>query len=228
MRILLCLVVMSSVYAEQLILGISTGRSGSTTLTALLRKQKGCYATHESSPVVNWIGGEAEVILHIRKFRKQFKEYPYVCDVSHWWLRYLDQMIKEYPNLRVVALRRSKSATVQSFLRCVGGDQKGGLNLWSFHDSSYYQTNSWAKTFPRNHAKTMTRALENYWEEYHAGIDQALLKYPNHIKSFHVTDLNSVEKQKELLEFCGFREPKIDVHLHYNHKKIGEGAQFLK
>jgi len=96
------------------VIGLGTGRSGTTSLAALLNAQRGAHVGHESYPwTLPWSPDPAD----IKKAGKWLGEQDgyLVGDVSHAWL----PMVQYLDGVRCIALRRRVEDTVDSFVRAI-------------------------------------------------------------------------------------------------------------
>ncbi len=81
----------------QLVIGLGTGRCGSTSLAAMLGTVKNSCCTHESPPLIFWTPQSEQVAFHIKRFRILANYYSLVADVSHWWLNSIEQVSDQFP-----------------------------------------------------------------------------------------------------------------------------------
>ena len=207
-----------------LLLGLGTGRSGSTTLTRLWQEQDDCYCSHEHPPRLNWDVSIPRLEFHKRRIDVLLNGYRFVGDVSHWWLPYLENILEAYQSARVVVLKRDMNATIESFLRIKGGGGKGTINHWIKHDGSYWVKNIWDECYPGYDVATMKEAIERYWNNYYASVETLMRRFPSLIKEFPTERLGERDTQAEILSFCGFGEPKIieDLQLNKGGASAGE------
>jgi len=200
----------------RLLLGLGTGRSGSTTLAKLWREQEDCYCSHEHPPRLAWKADSTRLTFHANRFNLLLDDYKYVGDVSHWWLPYIDILMERYDNVRVVVLKRDRKATVDSFLKIKGGNNKGAINHWVDHDGSFWGNNTWDECYPSYDKSTMKEAIEQYWDDYYDTVDSLTQRYPLSIKLFSTEKLSDPDTQEKLLSFCGFTSPKLKTDLYLN------------
>ena len=132
-------------YRNRLVLGIGTGRSGSTSLTHLFGSQAATYCSHEFPPLIPWNtdGDQFQYQFHLERFNRLFQKWDFVCDVSHWWLPRIEAILASGYDLKVVAVKRDRDATVDSFLRIKGGGGPGSINHWVEHDGKFWRENFW-------------------------------------------------------------------------------------
>lgn len=192
----------------QLILGLGSGRCGSLSLANLLRAQEGCYSTHESLPHIQWKGGESRLFFHKKRLDMLLKTHPFVVEVAHYYLPYFEQIIKWYPKVRVIVLKRNRAATIASFEKAVPH-----LNHWM---NTGAKPNVWDEMFPNFEASSRAEAIGMYWDLYYKMIDELIKKYPEHVRLYAIEDLNNPLKQMEMLEFCGIKLPRVVTNLHHN------------
>lgn len=208
---------------SNLIFGLGTGRSGSTSLYFLLSKQENTFSSHEYPPLIKWEDDKKNVFFHLNKCSILLNNFNFVADVSHWWLKYVELIIKKYPNSVFICMQRDKHETVSSFLRIKGYGNKGTLNHWTNHDGRHWRHNIWDKTYPKYETNSLEYAIEEYWDQYYF-ISQSLeKKFPNNFRIFNIKNLSSKKGQMEILQFCKFPNPKIQLSIKENTNSIKDG-----
>jgi hypothetical protein len=214
----------ASARTRRLVLGLGTGRCGSTTLSRLFEAQKnGCFS-HECPPRLAWNHDAETIDFHLRRFRLLLELFPMVGDVSHWWLPYFRLIRQHFPEVRAVVLRRDKEETVDSFLRIKGGGQQGSINHWVEHDGKFWRKNLWDDCYPKYRADTMKEAIARYWDEYYLLAGQMEAEFPDQIRIYDIAALSDARGQQEILEFCGFAEIIIPGDIHANKGHANDGA----
>lgn len=215
----------NGIRSGRLVLGLGTGRSGSTSLTMLLQAQHNTYASHEHPPLLHWHGREDLLNFHVRHFELLTQRFDFVSDVSHWWLPRIPLLVARFPGLKAVVLMRDKEETIQSFLRIKGGDRKGAANHWVSHDGTYWGKARWDPCYPC-YSKTTTRdALEAYWNEYYGTSRELAETYPDNLMMFKTRSLSDKAGQSRILEFCGFQNPVLLDNVHANRSTIQDGIK---
>jgi len=187
----------------RLIFGLGTGRSGSSTLTKIFMSQPGTYASHEHRPVLRWENGEDMVDWHVSRMSALLKKYDQVVDVSHWWLPYVEYIVKKNPDARFVIIKRDRMETVNSFLKVKGGGGKGSINHWVIHDGSYFKKNIWDDCYPKLEANDLEESITSYYDYYYERSETLEIKYPQNVKIINLDQLNSKKGIKKMLVFCG-------------------------
>jgi len=207
-----------------LIIGIGTGRCGSTSLVQILRAQSADVAvTHERPPGLPWQQDAEDLAFHVDCFRTLLKAHRYVGDVAHWWLRYLGSIFDTFPAARVVALQRDRQETIESFERLRGHGPES-LNHWCEHDGSYWRRSLWDDYYPSYALDDRAAAIGRYWDTYYQEVETWVRRRPEHVKLVPVTDLNDPVRLRALLAFLGFENPVVPGRTAWNVGTSQEGA----
>jgi hypothetical protein len=207
-----------------LILGLGTGRCGSTSISKLLENQDDCYCYHEHPPRLTWEINPSRWNFHKRRLDILLNHYRFVGDISHWWLPYIDLILEHYENVRVVVLKREKAATIKSFLKIKKIAATGRmLNHWVNHDGTYWIKTPWDECYPSYDVSSVEEALNLYWEQYYDTVDKLTRRAPSSVRTFPTEHLSDKATQLEILSFCGFKNPKTLDDMHLNKEKIKDG-----
>ena len=83
------------------ILGLGTGRCGSTTLSAAFGGVPDICATHENPPHIFWEPIEEQVRFHLDRLRMLADYFPLVFDAAHWWLNVVSSCFDRIPHVQV-------------------------------------------------------------------------------------------------------------------------------
>ena len=200
---------------SQLIIGIGTGRCGSSSLAQLLKEQhSNGFFSHEHPVRLKWGESDQRLDWHLQRLKILSGHFDYFGDVSHWWLPHCEKLLSLYPNCKIVALQRSKSKTIQSFVN-IKKTKHGSINHWSSNDSSRVQ-NAWDECYPTYPITKVDECLDAYWEDYYARVHALHEKFPTSIHIVNTERLAEPEIQEKLLEFCGFDEKSINSKIHLN------------
>lgn len=198
---------------KRFVLGIGTGRCGTKSLTTLLDAQHHANVDHEHFKArVPWSVEGYEWIHQLIDQRPP--DASLYGDVSLYWLPQVERLLLD-PNrstlserLRVVALRRDRDATVESYIRKTGGDH--GRNHWMVHNGTAYTPChlGWDHCYPKFRANTKREAIEMYWAYYYGEVDRLAARYPKQVRCFDLEALNTPEGQRAILRFVGLPEAK--------------------
>ncbi len=118
-------------------IGIGSGRSGSTSLAAMLATIGGSCCTRENPPLISWRPEPEEIEFHLRRFRALASYHPLVADVSHWWLNVIDPFFTAFPEARVIGTFRAVEGCAGSFMR-IKGSGRGSYNRWAPYDNGIW------------------------------------------------------------------------------------------
>jgi hypothetical protein len=211
-----------------ILLGLGTGRSGSTSLSYLLSAQHDTCFSHEHAPLIPWYGGERQLQFHLDRMSLLARMFGFVADVSHWWLPKLDAVIARFPNARVVVTQRDRAETMASFLSIKGGDRSRPINHWMAHDGVQYLRNLWDVCYPKYKAGSLQEALGLYWDDYYQKAAQMQARYPSNVRVFDVQALSSPQGQRQILQFWGYPHPVILADARRNVGSTKDGALFWR
>lgn len=191
----------------QLIIGLGTGRCGTTSLARLLNAQTNAYVSHEfdtikprSVPV--WAQDEKLVLSTLNKIYQS--HFQLVGDIGLFHLPYVELIAKTFPEVRFICLRRSKRATVQSFMKKTEFDDP-----WRHTNNP--PKGPWSSAFPKFNALTKRKACEMYWEYYYQECDRLQKKFPNSFFMFNTEDLNTYYGVRSILTVCNIPEDKQSI-----------------
>ncbi|MDP6355239.1 MAG: hypothetical protein QF473_09075 [Planctomycetota bacterium] len=219
----------------KVLLVIGTGRNGSTSIGAALKKLPNSFITHERPPVIFWDKEESQLDFHIRFFELARKYYEYVIDVSHWWLPHLDYMRERLSGLQVIHLQREISKTLDSWVR-IKEITPGLINHWTDHQGNYWDRNLWDKCYPNviafnelggadNHVHMRISRLfciSKYIVDYHLAAQKEIESHNG--LNLEIESLFSDDSRKRVLEFLGCEFDWSRVHLNEGNMKDSQGA----
>jgi hypothetical protein len=206
-----------------LIIGLGSGRSGSTSLTVALTDIENSYFSHEHPAYIPWAGGEALVDWHLDRLLALGKHYSVVGDVAHWWLPYVEYIIQRHPKTIFIATKRERESTIRSFIKIKGGGRKGTINHWSEHDGSYFKKNIWDSCYPSYSADlSINESLLRYWDDYYSECARLKEKYS---KNFLILDIADSMKDLVLKNFVEYFIGPIGKKMSFGHKNVGTALE---
>jgi len=128
-----------------IIIGLGTGRSGTTSLAHFLGKQDNSFVFHEMNPsAMRFSGTKAPVLNTIREFDAilaggdsslltldlsrpptvqayerlcEMKQINMLGDIAFYYLSYVEDILEITEDVRFVCMKRNKTATVKSWLK---------------------------------------------------------------------------------------------------------------
>jgi hypothetical protein len=213
----------------QVLLGLGTGRSGSTSLAALLGTvQDGC-STHENPPLIYWTPEGDQVQFHMKRFKLLSEYFSLVSDVSHWWLNVLDEFFRVFPNSKVIGTVRDVNKCAESFMRI---KRYGRLswNHWVPYRNGIWTSHSWDPTYPTysvpndhsNPDRAKYELIARYIKEYNAQLTFLATQLPEQVKLVRTDELDDPSIQRALFDYAGVTGRVSS--LRFNVRSVSDGA----
>ena len=205
----------------QLVLGLGTGRCGSTSLTALMATVDGSVCTHENPPMIFWDPQDEQVAFHVRRFALLRQYCSLVFDAAHWWLNVTDKLFAMFPDAKVVGLYRDLEPCVRSFMHVKGGGTNS-INHWAPPDSGIWQLNNWDPAYPTyripdsaqtNPDRAKARLIRRYIYEYNRDLNSLADRFRGRIMLIRTEKLGRRSEQQRLFRFVGLPGRPMRVHL---------------
>ena len=154
---------------KNLIIGLGTGRCGTASLAHLLNSQPDSTFVHEGL----FSGKKYDHFL-----------LPWEVDHSKFleWekkIQYAEIIIKKYPQVKFVCLKRDRNEVISSFMAKTRGRNHWSLNL-SFLE---FKDPIWDPIFPKFFT-SKKEGIGLYWDLYYAEVQRLQEKYPNKFTTF--------------------------------------------
>jgi hypothetical protein len=195
----------------RVMLGIGSGRSGSTSLAAMLATIGGSCCTHENPPLISWKPEPEEIEFHINRFRRLAPYHPLVADVSHWWLNVIDPFFAAFPEARVIGTFRAVEGCAASFMR-IKGSGRGSYNHWVPYDNGIWAAARWDPAYPtypapenaaRDPDGVKRELIARYVREYNEAMQALAQRFPHKVMLVHTESLDDKAVQKAIFAFAG-------------------------
>lgn len=248
--------------AGRIVFGLGSGRSATKSLAALLDAQPGTVCFHEANPAsMAWQGAEDTVLSLLRDFEAileggtravtidrtsphrdgpvaRMKSLPAVTgigDVAHYYLPYVETILRHAPLARFPCIWRDRDAVVQSFitkLQLKPPRLRRRLRAWATGTRLTVSRNHWAgpgdrrwqpdlrfdKCFPSYEGMRtadLAAHLRRWHHDYYTEVNRLAALYPDHIRLFDIGCLNDTAGRRDILNFClpgGKITPEVTVH----------------
>lgn len=166
-----------------IIIGLGSGRCGSTSLSVLLSEQKNINITHELIRLP-WI-------INKKRFNKCMDQIG-DGDIAFYYLNYVDLIIERFKDVKFICLKRDKTQIINSLLK-----KTRGRDHWNPNPKDDY---IWYECFPKYNV-SKKQAVKLYVEDYYKQCYILQNKYPNLFKIFNLEDLNSKNGQNKIFKF---------------------------
>ncbi|HVY15755.1 MAG TPA: sulfotransferase [Rhodopila sp.] len=195
----------------RIVIGLGSGRSGSTSLTALLATIPDSCSTHENPPLIDWTPHEAEVRFHIRRLGMLADHYSVVADVSHWWLNALDTVLEAFPDALAIGLFRNADKCAQSFMR-VKGHGRGSFNHWAPAGNGVWRPSVWDRSYPSyplphdagtNPDRVKYEMITRYVRDYNDRLKALATRRPDRIVLAPTEEFGAPAMQARILRCIG-------------------------
>jgi sulfotransferase family protein len=194
----------------QLVIGLGSGRCGSTSLAAMLGAITNSCCTHEGPPPIFWSPQKEQIEFHIRRFRMLIRFYSVVADVSHWWLNPAESVMEQFPEAKVIGLIRDPEDCAVSFMR-IQGYGRGSYNPWVVRGNGFWRAGHWDPTYPsyalpsyaqKSPDRAKLELITRYVREYNAKLDGMARGAPHRVKLVRTEELDKETVQEEIFRFA--------------------------
>lgn len=173
------------------VIGLGTGRCGTQTLSKLLNDCAFRHCTHEKDPQLPWVFSEEAYQQRKQEFLKGSSHH----DVALHYLPYIERFIEDIDNIKIIGLIRDREGVVGSFIKKTAHDKNWRTSIMR----------AWVQFFGGSIDKlSKEQALRVYYDEYNKELKRLQKKYPDKIKIFKTSDLNT--KQQEIFNWAEIPE----------------------
>ena len=193
-------------------IGLGTGRCGTTSLARLLKSATGCHVAHEMDRIrthMTWDftkdGMERAIAL--------IESMPGVMvgDVGFYYLPYVEGISDARPDVTFICMKRDRQETIESYMK-----KTEGRDHWR---PGMGRPDPWDRMYPKFDRPTKREAIGAYWDMYYqrsAALEAAGLR----IKTFDISSLNDERGVKSIMEFAGLRPSGAAVGIRENAKRV--------
>ena len=218
----------------QIVLGLGSGRSGSTSLVAILATVEEHCCTHENPPLISWIPEAEELQFHVRRFQLLSHYFPLIADVSHWWLNVLDEFFTHFPDAKAVGLFRDVESCAASFMK-IKGFGRGSYNHWVPYGNGIWAAAQWDPTYPtyeipenseREPDRVKFDLIARYVHEYNERLKAFATSMPEKFMLVKTEDLNDEAVQKAIFDFAGIHGQVAETRMNMGTTADGRKSDF--
>jgi hypothetical protein len=219
----------------RVLIGLGTGRSGSTTLSALLGTIESSCSTHENPPLIFWRPREDQIEFQLRRFSLLIHYFQLVADVSHWWLHVVEDLVQRFPNIGFIGLIRDEAACAESFM-AIKKSGPGSYNHWVPFGNGVWAAAHWDPTYPSY--ETPSEAADNpdlakknlilrYIREYNSELSILSEKFPDKFLLLRTEDLNKTSTRDRIFRHARFEGHAVDQKLNARSVSDGRDSKYL-
>ena len=219
----------------RVVLGLGSGRCGSTTLTALFATVPNSCCTHENPPQLFWSPTLAQSEFHFERLRFLSRFFALVFDACHWWLNVTSEFLGQFEEGKLVCLHREAIACARSF-HFVKGSGKGSMNNWAPPGNGYWTTTLWDPVYPTYDLEqefiavpdeTRWSAILRYVREYNQELERLRLYAPSRVQLVRTEDLSLPSTQDRIFRFIGVPSVTMQTRLNVGQANDGEGTYWF-
>ena len=199
------------------VLGLGSGRSGSTTMASLLGTIAGAKSTHENPVPVFWDPHPQQVEFHLRRFRLLSAYFPVVADCSVWWINLMETVSQALPTTRAIGVYRETEACIRSWIK---------LSVASFNPFAIPHNGIWQSyrdypcyphyELPENARKNPDAARESlirrYLTDYNNRLKALAERMPERILLLRTEELSAPSTLRAISQFLGLRIAEVPIH----------------
>lgn len=191
---------------RKLIIGLGTGRCGTTSLARLL-STNGINASHEHEGFLHWQYQDEDKKIRDINTRIETllsRNNDVIADVAFFYLPHIKQIIQTCTalniELRFIVLRRNRSETIHSYTAWVS---KKNAHHWLKNEDRRYTPDEWDVCYPSYDNMPLPDAIARYWDEYYQVAEYLVGNYPDLISIVPTDSLNSASGITDIARFIG-------------------------
>ena len=190
----------------RLIIGLGSGRCGTTSLSVLLNAQPNTSSTHEFC-FLPWEFNQPYWDRVVGKLTSGKPPYDrgVVADCGYYWMNHVDKVVERFPDVKFLYLWRDRKEVIESMWEFTRG-----LNTYPDNPLNPY------KIYNANRKN----AIGLMWDDYKKMAEGYKKKYPD---QFYVigmdSALNDGDSQRKMLEFAGYEQPVVWLGVKRNARK---------
>ena len=186
----------------KVVIGLGTGRSGSTTISGIFAQIEDGISTHENAPLLYWEPLPCQVQFHLRRFATLARYYSTVFECSHWWLNSVDHVLEAFPSAKVIGLWRDTEVTALSLMKVT----ERWINHWAAPHNGIWLQDNWSPTYPAYPVPKDARAdrdaaklasIRAYVQEYNARMKALAAALPERVLLLRTDELEFARDPRE-------------------------------
>jgi hypothetical protein len=222
--------------AGLVVLGLGTGRSGSTTMTSLLGTIPGAKSTHENPVPVFWDPHPQQVEFHLRRFRLLSAYFPVVADCSVWWINLLETVSQALPTTKAIGVYRETEACVRSWsFKNIKDVMAPSYNPWAMPHNGIWHTYRGDPGFPhfelpqsarKDPVAARERLIRRYVTDYNNRLKALAERMPERMLLLRTEELSESSTARKVSQFIGLRVAEVPVHRNIGRKESNVESGF--
>jgi hypothetical protein len=199
------------------VLGLGSGRSGSTTMASLLGTIPGAKSTHENPVPVFWDPHPQQIEFHLRRFRLLSEYFPVVADCSVWWINLLETVCHALPTTRVIGVYRETEACVRSFRPIMKRSWNPYANphngIWqTYHGDPLCPHYELPENARKNPEAARESLMRRYFTDYNNRLQALAERMPERLLLLRTEELSEPSTLRKISQFLGLRLAEFPIH----------------
>jgi Sulfotransferase domain len=195
----------------KIVIGIGSGRNGSTSLAEMLSTIDGSCCTHENPPLMRWTPHPEEIRFHLQRLQRLARYFPVVVDVAHWWLNAIPRLLSYFPDALVIGVTRDVESCARSFFK-IKGAGVGSCNHWVPYGNGIWSAQRWDPTYPTYAVPDQAQddpdgakfqLITRYVSEYNTAVHALAVRGSAKFMALKTEDLSGPTAQRALYDFIG-------------------------
>lgn len=194
--------------SRRIVLGVGTGRCGTTSLARLLNGQADCHVTHEEWPLLAWDEPQPEkrILARLERWESE-RDSPIMGDAASFYLPYVEAALESGSDVRVIGLRRDRDEVIASFSKWLDRTQPLPTDHWTDRpQAGRHHDPFWSSIFPKYGEATREAGIGRYWDEYDARLSLLVERWPKRVRVWEMDALSDAAGRREMLLFAGISE----------------------
>lgn len=193
---------------KKIIVGLGTGRCGTTTLANLLDMQENTSCLHEPLkyiPTHKFSEAASKKIVANYMQRKA----PISGTIALNYLSYLNSIFDTFNDVHVLVMKREKKEVIESYLKKVK-HKNSNANHWMKHNGKKWKRHRWDQCFPTFKVNNIQEAIGMYWDYYYEQIEKKSKEIGFNYQLIPIEFLNNKSEMIKVFKNIGYKRPKYN------------------
>lgn len=200
------------------VLGLGTGRSGSSTLAAILGSVEGALSIHEVPPLIYWHPSREQVEFHMRRLEVLSWHFPLTVNSGYYYLWVLDEFFDRFPEGKAIGAYRATEPCASSWFNIV----PRWSNRWVSSHNGIWGATAWDPTLPkypipdgahRDPDEVKRDHIRRYIVEYNDKLKSYADRFPERFLLVRTEDLDEPSTRTCISDFLGASVTMSSVRL---------------
>lgn len=217
---------------DSFVLGVGAGQCGFQAVLDLLNRQRECRFVRHHPPLLTWQPDEEFSFQERMERIRSHCKAPVCGDFGSYYLPYLETILAEHRQVKVIYLRRPQTEVVSKFIRFLKDRYPTPINYWSAPDENWSNDPLWGRCYPKYTETSLEACIGRYVAEYDEQIQAIETRFPERVfKMDPAQTLSTYGGLEQLFAFLGVPEVHrqydtgrweagtVDPPIPYNHRR---------